>query len=218
MSAALQTILHLDQHLSGWVVQYGSGIYALLFLILFCETGLIVTPFLPGDSLLFALGALTSMSDGGLSFPLLAGLLVVAAFIGDNLNYSIGRALGDRILQAPEKPWLKKKNIERTQEFMDRYGNWAIILARFIPLVRTFATFVAGLGKMDRRHFMLYSLVGAGLWTQIFLWLGNIFGQTPFVKKNFSLLVVAVIVISVVPILVAAVKVRLASVKARSGT
>jgi len=215
MNEALQTILHLDQHLSGWVVQYGSGIYALLFLILFCETGLIVTPFLPGDSLLFALGALTSMTDGGLSFPLLAGLLVVAAFIGDNLNYAIGRALGGRILDAPEKPWLKKKNIERTQEFMDRYGNWAIVLARFIPLVRTFAPFVAGLGKMNRRSFLLFSLLGAILWTQVFLWLGNLFGQTPFVKKNFSFFVLAVILVSVIPILIAAVKVRLVSAKGR---
>lgn len=211
MTELLQTVLHLDLHLVGWMAQYGSGIYLILFLIVFCETGLVVTPFLPGDSLLFALGALTSMTDGGLSFSVLSILLVVAAFIGDNLNYTIGSVLGGKILTGPDRKWLKKSNIIQTQNFMAKYGAWAIVMARFAPIIRTFSPFVAGLGKMDRKKFMIFSLGGATLWTQMFLWLGHLFGQTPFVKKNFSILVLAVIFVSLVPLVVAAVKIRIAN-------
>jgi membrane-associated protein len=208
MIELIQTLLHLDQHLSQWMIEYGAGIYLILFLIVFCETGLVVTPFLPGDSLLFALGALASMTDGTLSLPVLSVLLVVAAFAGDNLNYFLGSQLGQKVLESPERPWLKKSNIRRTQEFMAKNGSWAIILARFVPIVRTFSPFVAGLGKMKRKQFLIYSFGGAVLWTQIFLWLGHIFGQTPFVKQNFPTLILAVIFVSLIPLIVAFVRVR----------
>ena len=204
----LHHLLHLDQFLNVWMTQYGTGIYVLLFLILFCETGFVVTPFLPGDSLLFALGALTSLNEGGLDFTTLSVLLVLAAFLGDNVNYSIGRFLGLKILEGPDRPWLKKSSIFKTQEFMDKNGQWAIVMARFAPFIRTFAPFVAGIGKMPRKNFWAFSLFGAVLWTQIFLWIGRLFGQTPYVKEHFSMLVLAVILISVIPLMIAFIKVQ----------
>lgn len=214
MYELVQVILHLDQHLAEWMLLYGNWIYLILFLIIFCETGLIVTPFLPGDSLLFALGALTAMTEGGLSIGILSVLLVVAAFCGDNTNYYIGSKIGYRVLQWPDKPWLKKAHIRRTQEFMNDYGKMAVILARFAPLLRTFVPFVAGLGTMNRKIYLTYSLVGAVLWTQSFLWLGHLFGQTPFVKKNFTALVLGVIVVSLIPAAVAFLKARQTKPKA----
>ena len=204
----IHNLLHLDQFLNVWMVQYGAGIYFLLFLILFCETGLVVTPFLPGDSLLFALGALTAMNEGGLDFATLSVLLVVAAFFGDNVNYSIGRFLGHKILEGPDRIWLKKSSITQTQEFMLKNGQWAIVMARFTPIIRTFAPFVAGIGKMPRKNFWAYSLFGAILWTQMFLWIGHLFGQTPYVKEHFSILVLAVIIVSVIPLVIAFFKAR----------
>lgn len=204
----LQVILHLDQHLPEWILLYGSWIYFILFIIIFCETGLVVTPFLPGDSLLFALGAMTALSDGGLSLAVLSVLLVVAAFCGDNLNYYIGSKAGERLLNKSDTFWFKKKNIIQTQEFMQKHGSKAVVLARFAPLLRTFVPFVAGLGKMPRKQFLLFSLGGAILWTQLFLWAGNLFGQTPFVKKNFSVLILAVIVVSLIPAVIGFIKSR----------
>lgn len=204
----LQIILHLDIHLAEWMNHYGSGIYAILFLIIFCETGLVVTPFLPGDSLLFALGALCAMTDGNLSLSVLSVLLVLAAFCGDNVNYFFGSTLGAKLATGPERVWLKKSHLKMTEEFMHKYGKVAVILARFAPLLRTFVPFVAGIARMNKKVFLSYSLIGAVVWTQSLLWLGYLFGQTPFVKKNFSMLVLAVIGISLIPALVTVLKAR----------
>lgn len=212
----LNVILHINDYLPLWLETYGTALYFILFLIIFCETGLVVMPFLPGDSLLFALGALTVMTDKGLDIYVLSVLLVVAAFLGDNLNYTMGRIFGKKILDMPERPWLKKRNIHDTHAFLERHGRWAIVIARFVPIVRTFAPFVAGLGEMKRRAFLLYSVFGAILWTQIFLWAGHFFGQTPFVKKNFSSLILVIIVISILPLVVTFIKIRFAGEKQKA--
>lgn len=194
----LDMILHVDKHLVDLNANYGGWIYGIMFLIVFCETGLVVTPFLPGDSLLFALGALAAQPSG-LSLPLLAGILIVAAIVGDSLNYWIGSLLGPRIFRGEKIRFLNPKHLQRTHEFYERYGGKTIILARFVPIVRTFAPFVAGMGRMTYRQFMLYNVIGGVVWVLLFLVLGFSFANAPFVKDNFSKVILGIIIVSILP-------------------
>ena len=207
----LDIFLHVDEHLLHLSVTYGVWIYLILFVVVFCETGLVVTPFLPGDSLLFATGALCAVGAGrgGLEVFIVLPLLIVAAVLGDAVNYRIGRAVGpgylERWLDQRTKPTglarlIKREHLERTQAFYEKYGAKTIVLARFVPIVRTFAPFVAGIGKMKYRQFFLYNVVGAFAWVVICVLAGLFLGAHPFVKKHFEIVVLAIIFISVLPI------------------
>jgi len=192
-------ILHIDVHLAELVAQYGIWIYAILFLILFCETGLVVTPFLPGDSLLFVAGALAALPGNDLNVHLMAALLVVAAVLGDAVNYTIGRLFGERLFSNPNSRIFRRSYLDKTHAFYDRHGGKTIILARFVPIVRTFAPFVAGMGHMSYRHFALFNVAGALAWVLLFSYAGYLFGDLPVVQENLKLLIVAIIVVSVLP-------------------
>lgn len=195
----LEIVLHLDKYLADWTQTYGVWVYAISFLVVFCETGLVVMPFLPGDSLLFVLGSLTVVESSPLNIPLLSAVLIVATFLGDNCNYLIGRKAGIQIFSNPASRFLNPVNLKRTQDFYSKYGVRAVIMARFVPLIRTFVPFVAGVGKMEQRKFLGYSALGSLLWTQTFLWSGAAFGNLPSVKKNFEIVILAVIAISLMP-------------------
>lgn len=192
----LDIILHLNRHLAEVVQDYGVWVYGILFLIVFCETGLVVTPFLPGDSLLFACGALAA--TGGLSLSLTIGLLILAAILGDTVNYWIGRLSGDS-LQRRFPRVVRQEHLDRTHAFFERYGAKTIVIARFVPIVRTFAPFVAGAGHMSYRVFMAYNVVGALLWVFLCSLAGYFFGNLPFVQKNFSAVILGIIVVSILP-------------------
>jgi membrane-associated protein len=194
----IDLVLHLDQHLAWLVSQYGVWTYSILFLIIFCETGLVVTPFLPGDSLLFALGALSATPDS-LNPILLCVLLMAAAIIGDNLNYWVGRTVGPRVFTKEKSLLFNKSYLMRTEHFYDKYGAKAVIIARFVPIVRTFAPFVAGIGRMRYPKFLAYSVAGGILWIWGLIWAGYFFGNIPFVKKNFGAVIIAIIIISILP-------------------
>ncbi len=207
----LDIFLHVDQHLQALSIDYGVWIYAILFLVVFCETGLVVTPFLPGDSLLFATGWLCALGhgQGGIELAIVIPLLLVAAVLGDAVNYRIGRALGpgylERRLAAEGKPTglarlIKREHLERTQAFYDKYGGKTIVLARFVPIVRTFAPFVAGIGKMEYRQFFLYNVIGAIAWVLICVLAGFFLGEMPIVRQNFEIVILLIIFISVLPI------------------
>jgi membrane-associated protein len=198
----LEYVRHLDQHLNLMASQMGAWFYLLMFLVVFCETGLVVTPFLPGDSLLFALGAMAASSTSSLNLGLLFVLLIVAAVLGDAANYAIGLRLGPRVFKYEQSWFFNKKHLVRAQEFYEKYGSKTIILARFVPIVRTFAPFVAGIGKMLYRRFAIYNVVGGIAWVAICLFSGHQFGQIDWVKNNFELVVLAIIVISVLPMVV----------------
>lgn len=193
-------VLHLDKHLIELIADYHYWIYAILFAIIFCETGVVVTPILPGDSLLFALGALAAVdTTGTLNAPALWALLMVAAWLGDATNFRIGRAVGPRAFSGNIR-WLKKEYLDRTHAFYEKYGGKTIVLARFVPIVRTFAPFVAGVGDMNRAKFFTYNLLGGFLWVSIFIWGGYLFGNVPLIKENFGIVTIAIIVISVMPV------------------
>lgn len=189
--------LHLDDHLKVVIQNYGGWTYAILFLIIFCETGLVVTPFLPGDSLLFAAGTFAALGD--LNFFYLLMLLTVAAILGDAANYWIGYLVGPKVFKKEDSLFFKQAYLEKTQAYYDKYGGKTIILARFVPIVRTFAPFVAGIGKMQYRTFFLYNVVGAILWVGACATAGYLFGNIPFVKKNFEIAILGIIFISVLP-------------------
>lgn len=189
--------LHLDKYLGQAISDYGTWTYLLLFLIVFCETGLVVTPFLPGDSLLFAAGALAATVPA-LDVKVLLLLLGVAAILGDTVNYAIGQAIGPRAFTSNVR-FLKREYLERTQQFYEKHGGKTIILARFVPIVRTFAPFVAGVGTMKYGRFVVYNVAGGCLWVAMFTLGGFFFGNLDFVKKNFSLVVVGIVLISVLP-------------------
>jgi len=193
----VDVFLHLDTHLKPILETYGGWTYLLLFAIVFCETGLVVTPFLPGDSLLFAAGAFAA--TGSLSLGVLFAVLIAAAVLGDTANYCVGHFLGPRLLAMRRFRPIKPKHLAYTHEFFEKYGGKTIIIARFVPIVRTLAPFVAGLGRMRYRRFMSFNLVGGVAWVAICLLAGDLFGNLPFVKKNFSLVVLAIIVLSLVP-------------------
>ncbi|QJX46210.1 DedA family protein [Hymenobacter taeanensis] len=191
-------VLHLDKHLAALIQDYGTWTYAILFLIIFVETGVVVLPFLPGDSLLFAAGSLAALPGSPLNVWALMGLLILAAVLGDALNYHIGDYLGPRVFSGNSR-FLKREHLEKTQAFYQKHGAKTIILARFIPIIRTFAPFVAGVGTMSYTKFLSYNLVGAVAWVLLLTGAGYFFGSMPFVQKNFSLVVVAIIVLSVLP-------------------
>lgn len=192
-------ILHIDVHLAELVAQYGVWAYGILFLILFCETGLVVTPFLPGDSLLFVAGALAALPGNDLNVHLMVGLMVVAAIVGDALNYTIGRLFGERLFSNPNSKIFRRSYLDQTHKFYEKHGGKTIILARFVPIVRTFAPFVAGMGRMSYRHFAAYNVIGALVWVLLFTYAGYLFGNVPVVQENLKLLIVAIIVLSILP-------------------
>lgn len=194
----LSFIHNMPAHLSVWSHSYGMGIYVILFLVIFAETGLVVTPFLPGDSLLFAAGTVAAISGGSLHIGWLAVFLTVAAVVGDSVNYQIGRALKNSRLSSR---WINPKHIERTREFYARYGGKTVFLARFVPIVRTYAPFVAGIGNMTYRQFLLFNALGGIVWINAFLFLGYFFGNAPGIKDNFQYMVAGIIVISVLPVI-----------------
>jgi membrane-associated protein len=200
-------ILHLDKHLSEIIQNYGTWTYAILFLIIFVETGVVVLPFLPGDSLLFAAGSLAALPGSPLNVWVMMGLLIVAAILGDTLNYHIGDYLGPRVFRENSR-FLKREHLIRTQEFYEKHGAKTIILARFIPIIRTFAPFVAGVGTMSYSKFLSYNVVGALLWVILLTGAGYFFGTIPIVQKNFSLVVLAIIGLSVLPVVFEFIKSR----------
>lgn len=201
-------ILHIDVHLLEMVSRYNDVTYLILALIIFCETGLVVTPFLPGDSLLFAAGALAAA--GSLNIALLIFILFVAAFAGDNTNYAIGNFIGHKIMSAKRK-LIKPEYIERTHAFYEKHGGKTVIIARFMPILRTFAPFVAGLGSMTYKRFIVFSLIGNVLWIGGITLLGYAFGSHPFVKANFSMVVLGIIAISLLPMVIAFLRSRLSN-------
>lgn len=198
-------ILHIDSHLADLIARYGTWTYAILVLIVFCETGLVITPLLPGDSLLFAAGTFAAL--GSLDPVVLNVLLFSAVIAGDNVNYWIGRWIGPRAFSG-EIRFFRKEYLDRTSAFFARHGGKTVILARFIPIVRTFTPFVAGIGAMTYPRFLAYSLAGGALWVTFFIWAGYLFGNLPFVRENFSLVVLAIILLSVLPIVIGVLKER----------
>ena len=197
--------LHLDRHLSEIIAQYGTWTYAILALIVFCETGLVVTPLLPGDSLLFAAGTFAAL--GSLDPGVLNLLLFAAVIAGDNVNYWIGRFIGPRAFTGQMR-FFRREYLDRTRAYFERHGGKTVILARFIPIVRTFTPFVAGIGAMTYPRFLVYSIAGGALWVSAFLWAGYFFGNLPVVRENFSLVILGIIGMSVIPILAGMVKER----------
>ncbi len=193
----IDVLLHLDRHLSDVIQQYGVWTYLILFLIVFCETGLVVTPFLPGDSLLFAVGTFAAL--GALDVSLVIVLLSVAAVLGDTVNYAIGYRVGPRVFRQEGVQFLNRKHLERTHDFYERYGAKTIVIARFVPIVRTFAPFVAGIGRMRYARFLSYNVAGGVGWIVILVLAGYLFGNIPVVRRNFSLVVFAIIILSILP-------------------
>jgi len=189
-------ILHIDKYLTIIISQFGSSTYAILFLIIFAETGFVITPFLPGDSLLFATGALAAI--GSLNVFLLFIVLSMATIIGDNINYSIGKYIGPKVFKEESK-YFKKEYLIQTEQFYEKYGSKTIVLARFIPIIRTFAPFIAGIGKMKYTKFILYNIIGGILWVGFFVFAGYYFGSIPIVKDNFGLVIIAIIILSIIP-------------------
>lgn len=196
LSNILDVFLHLDEHLADFIGRYGLWTYGVLFVIVFCETGLVVTPFLPGDSLLFAAGSMAAL--GVLSPHTLFVLLSIAAIIGDTVNYFVGHMLGPRVFRG-EARFLKKEYLDRTHRFYEKYGGKTIILARFVPIIRTFAPFVAGVGAMTYSKFILYNIVGGLVWVAMFVYGGFYFGNIPLVKNNFEIVILAIIFLSILP-------------------
>lgn len=203
----IQFVLHLDKHLNLLVQQFGIWTYLILFIVIFCETGLVITPFLPGDSLLFALGALAASKI--LNLELLFPLLILATLIGDSVNYWAGYFLGPKVFQREKARFLNRKYLEQAHQFYEKYGGKTITIARFIPIIRTFAPFVAGIARMNYWRFLLYSFFGGVFWISLFIFGGFYFGNIPFVKQNFTVVILAIIGVSVVPALVEIIRSRI---------
>lgn len=193
----IELFLHLDTQLLSLIATYGVWIYVMVFVVIFCETGLVITPFLPGDSLLFLLGALAA--QGLVDIKIILASTFVAAILGDTINYHIGKMVGAKVFASDTSRIFKKKYLTKTQEFYETYGNKTIIIARFMPIVRTFAPFVAGIGRMPYRNFMTYNVIGAALWVILFTVAGFLFGNIPFIKDNLTILVLSIIFLSIVP-------------------
>ncbi len=208
MSELIHSVLHLDQTLNLWLQMYGSGVYVVLFLIVFAETGLVIMPFLPGDSLLFAAGALCSINPTELRIEVLIPLLIMASLLGDSLNYLVGSKYGRRLFETQHRLsfLFSPKYLKATEDFYIKRGLWAVSMARFFPIIRTFAPFVAGLTRMPYKAFLKMSIVGSIAWVSIFVSAGYLFGQIPFVQKNFTVLVMAVIGLSLAPFILGVVK------------
>ncbi len=199
LSSLIDIFIHLDKYLGAIISQYGTMTYIILFLVIFCETGLVVTPFLPGDSLLFAAGTFAAL--GALDVHLLFFILLIAAILGDTVNYSIGKFLGPKVFTGHYK-FLKKEYLEKASKFYEKYGAKTIIIARFVPIVRTFAPFVAGIGKMHYGKFITYNIVGGLIWTAGLTYAGYFFGTIPFIKNNFSVAIMTIIFISLLPAII----------------
>jgi membrane-associated protein len=197
LTTLIDIALHLDQHLQALVANYGAWIYLILFLIIFCETGLVVTPFLPGDSLLFVAGAVAAA--GGMNIHLLAVLLIIAAVLGDAVNYAVGHYLGPRVFNSTESRWLNPRHLQRAHDFYERHGGKTIIIARFVPIVRTYAPFVAGAASMSYARFAAYNISGAVLWVVLLGYAGYFFGNIPVIKENLTLVIVVIIILSIMP-------------------
>lgn len=211
---AISFILHVDQHLTELFNQYGLWIYGILFLIIFCETGLVVTPFLPGDSLLFATGAL--VVGTALDINLMALVVVSAAILGNTVNYTIGHFFGERLFRNPDSKIFRRDYLDRAHAFYEKHGGKTIVMTRFVPIFRTFAPFAAGMSSMGYKRFMAYNVIGAVLWVAIFLYAGYWFGNLPAVRKNFTLLILGILVLSVMPIFIEAWRARKARRDANS--
>ncbi len=211
----IDLFIHLDEHLSNIILQFGGWTYLILFLIIFAETGFVVTPFLPGDSLLFAIGAFAA--NGSLNLVLSIVLLLAAAIIGDTVNYSIGHYIGPRVFSDNIR-YLKKEHLEKTRRFYEKHGGKTIILARFIPIIRTFAPFVAGVGVMDYKRFVAFNVIGAFIWVPLFTLVGYYFGNLPFVQKNFEYVILVIIFLSVLPAVYELIKERRETAKHQAET
>jgi len=199
-------VVHLDVHLAALIQAYGTWVYAILFAIIFAETGLVVTPILPGDSLLFVAGALAAV--GGLEVHVLAVLLILAAVLGNTVNYSIGRWLGKRFFTDSGSKWLNPEYLERTHAFYEKYGGMAVVISRFIPIIRTYVPFVAGLGSMTYARFTAYNVAGAVAWIASLTYAGYFFGNIPWVKSNLTFIIIGIVLVSMIPVAVAAIKAR----------
>lgn len=195
----IDVVLHLDTHLVDWSQTMGPWLYLLLFVVLFCETGLVVMPFLPGDSLLFAVGAVAALDGSSVHIALILPLLIVAAVVGDAVNYSIGRRLGPKVFSRENSRLLNKRHLMRTKEFYDRHGGKTIVIARFAPILRTFAPFVAGIGQMQYRRFAMFNVSGGVAWVSSFLMAGYLFGGLETVKRNFHVIIIVIVFISLLP-------------------
>ena len=211
-SFIIDFILHIDQHLTELAAQYGVWIYGILFLIIFCETGLVVMPLLPGDSLLFAAGSIAAI--GKMNIHLMVVLLIIAAILGDAVNFMVGKFFGEKLFANPNSKIFKQSHLQKTQQFYAKHGGKTIIMARFIPIVRTFAPFVAGMGHMSYHHFLAYNVIGGVLWVTIFSYLGYFFGNMDIVKDNLSLVLVAIIVLSILPAIIEIIRHKRAANKA----
>ena len=199
ISQLTDIFLHMDAHLNALAAYMGPWLYVLLFAVIFCETGLVVTPFLPGDSLLFAVGALASIQGSVISLPLIIILLTLAAVLGDAVNYAVGKYIGPKIFSKDTGVWLNKKHLLAAHNFYEKYGGKTIVLARFIPIIRTFAPFVAGVGRMTYKHFFFYNVFGAIIWVLIFTLAGYYFGSMPVVQKHFHYIIAGIILVSALP-------------------
>ncbi len=200
-SSLLDIFFHLDVHLNEWIALLGPWIYLLLFLIVFCETGLVLMPFLPGDSLLFALGTLATTDQAVLRFPMLATILILGAVLGDAVNYAIGRRIGPKVFRSSESRWFNRRHLATTEAFYERHGGKTIFVARFLPIIRTFAPFVAGIGQMNYFRFSLFNISGGSTWVLFFLLSGYFFGNIPIVKKNFEFVILAIVIVSCLPLI-----------------
>lgn len=210
-------VLHMDKELPKIVADIGAWSYAALFAVIFIETGVVIMPFLPGDSLLFAAGAVSGNPEAGLNPFLMHILLATAAILGDTANYWIGHFVGPKVFTSGSR-WLKKEHLDRTHAFYEKHGGKTILLARFIPIIRTFAPFVAGIGKMRYSYFLSYNIFGGILWTGLFLWVGHFFGSQEFVQNNFSLIVIAIILISLIPVFYEFLRAKLVKTKPSAET
>jgi len=208
INQGIDFVLHLDNYLNLIIQNYGNLTYVFLFLIIFVETGLVVAPFLPGDSLIFAAGAFAG--QGALNIYLLFGLLAMAAILGDTVNYWIGYLFGEKIIASPKIKIVNRKHLEKTQAFFDKYGGKTIIIARFVPIVRTFAPFMAGVGRMNYPKFLSYNVIGGIFWTGLFSFGGYFFGNIRFVQENFSLVIIIIIALSIIPAIIEFIKASLA--------
>lgn len=209
LSQLLHIVLHLDNYLQAFFLHYGTWIYALLFLIIFLESGLILTPFLPGDSLLFAAGTMVAVS--ALNIHLLALLLIIAAVLGASINYIIGAWIGPHVFNKPKTRWFDPEYIHRAHDFFERYGWGAIVITRFIPIIRTFVPFAAGIARMDLKKFIFFNGLAAIIWIGGLLYLSYAFGQLPWVKSHFSWIVLGIVIISVLPVVVAFIRQKIGS-------
>jgi membrane-associated protein len=202
-------ILHIDIHLEELIRDHGAWIYAILFLIIFCETGLVITPFLPGDSLLFVAGTLAAIGSNHINIHVMVTLLILSAILGDTCNYFIGKFFGEKLFRNPHSRIFKRKYLQRTHGFYEKHGGKTIILARFVPVVRTFAPFVAGMGRMNYRHFFIYNITGGICWVILFMYAGYFFGNIPVIRNNLSFFALAIIFISILPGVIEIIKHRI---------